>query len=291
MTTGCLVGVRVGTRVGVLVGVLVGDRVGHACALHPCEVESAPHAFPPCAALRVTVRLLVRVPPPHALLHEPQPPQLDTAQCTAHLCVLHCLVSFVLAHELPPCAAAFVMLRARWLVPLPQVFVQLLHRAQLLTVQWIGHGVVLHTRDLERLGQATPPCAAWRVTGRDVLWVPPAQVLLQLPQLAQLPTKQFTGHGCVLHERVSDTAAHAVPPCAGCVRTVRERDFVPLPHTFEQLRQPPQLESAQSTGHGCVRHDADDVVDAHAVPPCCGAVVMVRCRRFVPPPHDLEHSP
>ena len=53
------------------------------------------------------------------------------------------------------------------------------------------------------------------------------------------------------------------------------------------------MDTAQSIGHGAAPHTADSVSAAalgHGVPPCSAAVVTVRLRACVPPPHVTEHA-
>ncbi len=63
---------------------------------------------------------------------------------------------------------------------------------------------------------------------------------------------QSTGHPCVLHVSVWDSAGQAAPPFAAGVVTVLVRPVVPPPHGAVQAVQDVHGETAQSTGHPCV---------------------------------------
>ena len=91
--------------------------------------------------------------------------------------------------------------------------------AQLLTAQSTAHGSEEHDCVSERGGQlASAPC---EITDRVRVCVPPPQVLLHAAHSDQPDTKQLEGHACLLHERVSDSAGHATPPCAADAVTFR----------------------------------------------------------------------
>ena len=48
---------------------------------------------------------------------------------------------------------------------------------------------------------------------------------------------------------------------------------------------------ARATEHACELHDRSLVVgEGHALPPCCGWVVVVHVLVFVPPPHVTLHA-
>jgi uncharacterized membrane protein len=61
---------------------------------------------------------------------------------------------------------------------------------------------------------------------------------------------QLMGHACVLQFCSSVRLSHAAPPCCGAVVTLRERDWMPLPHACVHVLQPPKSEVAQSIGAG-----------------------------------------
>jgi hypothetical protein len=108
---------------------------GQANVAQCCDLVSAGQAFPPCAAFRVTVRVLCWEPVPHDLLHLAQPPQLETWQSTGQACVWHFDVSTRAGQVLPPFCGDTRTARVRFLEPPPQDLVHGLQSAQLLTTQ------------------------------------------------------------------------------------------------------------------------------------------------------------
>jgi len=108
-------------------------------------------------------------------------------------------------------------------------------------------------------------------------------------QADQALTAQSTGHGCVLHERVSDVAGHAAPPKAAAVVTERERDCEPPPHVRVHFEKSDHDVTTQSTAQLWVLHACDWIKVGHMLPPFCGAVTTERVCVCEPLPHDLLH--
>ena len=116
------------------------------------------------------------------------------------------------------------------------------------------HGAVLHACVSTRLAHAAPPCVDGVITLRVRVRVPELHGLVHGENALKLPTTQSTGHGCVLHARVSVLSlGHATPPCCGEMFT-RVRDCNPVPQLFVHAPYAPQLPTTQSTGHVCALH-------------------------------------
>jgi hypothetical protein len=81
-------------------------------------------------------------------------------------------------------------------------------------------------------------------------WKPLAHDVLQVDQPEpQEPTPQLIGHAKVLHDCVSASCGHALPPNTGCT-CVRERDCEPVPHDLVHVDQSPNVGwTLQSWGH------------------------------------------
>jgi hypothetical protein len=68
--------------------------------------------------------------------------------------------------------------------------------------------------------------------------------------------------------------------------TVRARVRRPPPHDTEHADQAAHIESAQSRAHGCVPHAFESVSGGQSL----AAIVTLRDRVVVPPPHDTGHG-
>jgi len=77
---------------------LTAQSTAQACALHTCVPDSDGHSAPPCATGTVMERARVCEPPPHDLVHAPQPAHEPTEQSTGHACELQVRDSVRCAH-------------------------------------------------------------------------------------------------------------------------------------------------------------------------------------------------
>jgi len=85
-----------------------------------------------------------------------------------------------------------------------------------------------------RAGQSFPPFALLVVTLLVLVWVPPPQVLLQLPHEPQLLVAQWTGHPPLLQLLVSVRLLHFFPPKSAAWETERFLVLVPGPQFLLQ---------------------------------------------------------
>ena len=95
-----------------------------------------------------------------------------------------------------------VIERERDWEPLAHDLVHGVQAPKALVAQWIGHGPLPHARVSAPCGQAMPPlvgCTVWR----ERLCEPLPHDLVHDVHRLQVPVKQFTGHPCELHARVS----------------------------------------------------------------------------------------
>ena len=103
---------------------------------------------------------------------------------------------------------------------------------------------------------------------------------------------QSTRHGTELHERWSDSVAHATPPNAAGVVIARILDCWPLPQLRLQVDHSFHSESTQSIAqanslHGTVCMSSD----GHGVPSIEGEPWITRMRECCPPPQGAVHVP
>lgn len=96
--------------------------------------------------------------------------------------------------------------------------------------------------------------------------------------------------GCVLHAAVSDKPGQALPPCSSAWVICRNRFLVPPPHSFEHVEYFPKLLTTQSTLQGCVLQFTDSDKRGQAFPPSALALMILRDRFCIPPPHCFEHG-
>ena len=155
--------------------------------------------------------------------------------------------------------------------------------------QSTGHACTLQACDSVN-GQATPPCAALRSTGRERLCAPPPHDVVHMVHAEKSPTAQSTGQCCELQPPTSPSGGHAMPPCTEAVATVRLRDREPPPQVVVQSPQGIQLDTAQSTGHGSEWHDCVCSRNGQTKPPRFPWCTIERERLCAPPPHDLVQS-
>ena len=119
-------------------------------------------------------------------------------------------------------------------------------------------------------------------------------------QSPQSLTWQCTGHKSVLHSRASLSGGQDTPPYSEGVVTNLSRAFVPPSHGALQLLQLPQADTTQCTSHsacvgsphgaqGAVLHGIVSFKLGQSAPPLLEAMLTVRVRRSVPPPHSTGH--
>jgi hypothetical protein len=96
----------------------------------------------------------------------------------------------------------------------------------------------LQSRASALCGQLWPPSNATLSMARPRVCRPVAHVLEHAVQLLQEDMTQSTGHGELLHVPMSSRFWHALPPCAGAMRTVRVRFHTPPPQLLSQAPQP-----------------------------------------------------
>lgn len=261
---------------------------------------SAAQTAPPQRCGAITERYLLRVPPPHALLHGSQDPQLDTSQSasilpsTGHggqVSVLHGRSSFIAPHATPPSEGTTTTARLRTCLPPPQYTVQAPQSDQLVSAQSTGHGWTLHDCDAASAGHAAPPQATAVSTVRVRDWLPEPHEASQELHSCQLDTVHATGQHSVPQARSDVSSGHAVPLCAAGCSTVRSRCCVPPPHCAPQTCQLLHSDTTHGTGQLCSLQAITLDRAGQIVPPCCGSTSMVRLRCALPPPHVLSQLP
>ena len=197
--------------------------------------------------MTVTERERVCDPPPHDSVHAPQPPKVPTTQSTGQTLTLQsrCWES---ARQLPPCACCTITERLRDWRPLPQDFVHSVHEAHCDNTQCTGHGRLLHSRTSTRPLQSMPPYALGVTMLRVRVCWPKSQVVEHAPQSEKEDAMQSTGHGALLHARVSDISVQASPPCCADMISDRSRCCMPPPHVCEHVFHGPKSELTQCVG-------------------------------------------
>ena len=70
-------------------------------------------------------------------------------------------------------------------------------------------------------------------------------------------TKQCDGHGPCVQAVTFTSSGHAWPPALALIMMVRDLDWTPLPHDFEQADNAPNSLTWQSTGQTRVLHALD----------------------------------
>jgi hypothetical protein len=192
----------------------------------------------------LTERERIWIPPsPHGREQLDQPPQLVTAQSTAHGCASHGIVC-VDGPQRAASSDAFMhpmheTERVCVTVPVPHAALQLDCVVQSPAVQTIGQSCVLHGTLSESSGHVAPVPTGLTVTERVIIIVPPPQVTLHDP-FTQALTSQSTGHACVLHGCVSVAVpgqlARVIDDGADELSvTVRVRFCTPPPHGAEHV--------------------------------------------------------
>jgi hypothetical protein len=203
----------------------------------------------------MTDRVRVWDPPPQTCEHCDQAVNPESTQSTGHACLLHLGRWSRAGHCLPPYRAGVTTERVRDLVPVAHDFVHAPNRDHRETAQSTGHRPRLQDRAWNRPPQRLPPSRASVRTVRDRDWVPyplaPSQQdCVQGVHLLNVLSWQSTGQACGLQVRAW-AAGHAAPPCLAATFTVRERDWVPVPHDSEHMVHAFHS-CSQSMGHGWV---------------------------------------
>ena len=148
--------------------------------------------------------------------------------------VLHACSSSNSGQLAPELDEGEVIVRQRFSNPPPQVTEHRPHVPHADTPQSTGHTTcALHVSFADTVGHCKPPCCEATNTLRLCVCMPPMHALLHVLQLPQLDTSQSIGHACVLHDTLSCSEPHSVPPqCDGAV-TARLRIDWPALHTLE----------------------------------------------------------
>ena len=175
-------------------------------------MNALPHGLPPHEGW-LQPRAATCEPLPHDLVQAAQALQVWYVPSSGQHCELQRAVWDRPGQALPPCWGA-THVRVRVWVPVPHVREQALKADQPLTTASTGQACVLQLCELDRVGQALPPC--WglvQLRERDCEPVP--QVLEQPPQPPQAPTTAWMGQALGLHARVSRRFdGHAAPKSA-----------------------------------------------------------------------------
>jgi hypothetical protein len=119
--------------------------------------------------------------------------------------------------------------------------------------------------------------------------VPPPHVLVQVEYGVNMDTRQWIGHGPRSHSLLALVAAHATPPSAAAVTTLRVRVWVPLPQVSVHAPYVPHGESSQSRGQAMTPHSSTASSEGQPVPALACCVVTERERDLEPTPHVLVH--
>jgi hypothetical protein len=202
-----------------------------------------------------------------------------------HSCVLQASLAMRSSgHAAPVPTCACVTVRARLRRPPPHVTEHVDHIDQLLTTQSSGHGCVLHAKASLSGGQSEALVTMVRV--RDC--VPPPHDTVHGDHADHCVTEHVQTPR--LHDVVSLSASHAVPPLAGGTTTLRVRRDSPGPHICEHAPHEVHALSWQLTGHAAGEHASLSESGGHEAPLHCASVVTVRVCVRVPEPHVTEHD-
>ena len=253
--------------------------------------RSGGHAAPPFDA-GVTIerlRLCKALPVTHGV----HAVQTDTTQATGsptHSSSLHAWLADSAGHGVPPLLAGVTTVRDRDWTPPPQSVLQVPHTDHVDT--WHGTGVAqiwpLQPRVSDRLPHGAPPLEAGIVTPRVRTCTPPPQDAVQLPQPPQAPATHATGAGAPPHS--------VVPPGQepGLGKYPKHTVFVdmhgpevPNQHPVQAPPPPPPPPPL----HAVAPHATLSTWLPHATPSPELAVITLRARMRVPPPHKAEQLP
>jgi hypothetical protein len=151
-------------------------------------------------------------PPPQDAVHVLQPVKNVVQQSTGHGLVPQTAVSDCTGHSTPPNNAGVITERERDFEPVPHDAEHFLHAPQLVTLQSLGHGMLLQGCTSASVGHLMPPYAGWVEMPRVRLCMPIPQLLEQVSHATKSATTQSIGHTPVLHAFVSNSVGQASPP-------------------------------------------------------------------------------
>jgi hypothetical protein len=123
-------------------------------------------------------RLRFLVPVPQVRVQALKEVQVETLQSTGQPKVLQVLMVLVAGQAIPPWRAWLTMERLRFLVPEPQVAEHAVKAVQRVYLQSMGQPKVLQLRELDKVGQRTPPCLTSVMMERALVLEPVPQVLV-----------------------------------------------------------------------------------------------------------------
>jgi hypothetical protein len=130
-------------------------------------------------------RLVVRMerlrflePVPQVAAQAVKEVQAETRQSTGQWKVWQVLMNLVMGQVIPPWRCMLTMERLRLLVPEPQVAEHAVKAVQAVTLQSMGQPKVLQLRELDKVGQRTPPCLTSVMMERALVLEPVPQVLV-----------------------------------------------------------------------------------------------------------------
>jgi len=169
------------------------QSTGHGAVEQACSWLVALHDVPPHMLVTAVLRVRIWLPPPQVYEQVLHVPHGVCEQWTGQHVSLQPAVLASVGHATPPCAASVVTVRARTLVPPPQVTVHEPHSAQSDTTQSTGHGELWHDCVSVSCGHCWPPCSAGVVIERERLFVPPPHVLVHAVNADQADVVQCTG--------------------------------------------------------------------------------------------------
>ena len=228
-------------------------------------------------------------PCPHVRLHGDHPSSWNS-QATGHACTLQLCWPCVVEHGVPPCRGAASTVRLRVCRPDPQGCVHSDHSDHGARTQCTGHGCSEHAFASESAPHARPPCDGRTSTLRWRVDVPPPQVFVHVSHAPHADIAQSTAQSWPLHTRLSTSAAHGAPPCAGGVRTCRECDWAPPPHVCVHSPHALQADSSQGTGQACAPQCRLCESVGQRLPPALACRTTSRLRDWDPVPHVFVHA-
>jgi hypothetical protein len=255
-----------------------GDTVqstGQEPVLHIRDSLSAPHATPPKATARDSLRWRICSPPPQVAVHGVQSPKEDATQSTGQFDVLHTWVSSICKHCLPPKAGYVSTLRERVRSPVPHVREHAPQSPNVSIAQSTGQFSMWHPCVSCMSGHT----AFWNSGRRLIVRVcePPPHVLVHVLHAEAAVMAQ--SHASVLQLRDSRRSlGQTLPPKAEPLLTVRERMETPPPHVLEHGAQSDHSEAEQSTGQLCALQTRTSASVGQLLPPCATCVMTVRSR-------------
>ena len=148
----------------------------------------------------------------------------------------------------------------------------------------MGQPKVLQLRELDKVGQRTPPCLTSVMMERALVLEPVPQVLVHALYPDQLETLQSMGQAKVWQVLYSLSMGQLRPPLALVVRMERLRFLVPVAQVAEQALKAVQAVKRQSMGQAKVLQVLMDDLSAlvQGFPPYASVVMIERLRFLVP---------